>query len=249
MGYVIEDGGNPGGAWPRREYHFYLIFGVNVPGREPWLRKEWTERFEPLFRQVIELSPQSKNTGLRVLEYKKKENSEFYGEHKLGRLRWDAKSHDKWTIGDENKDIVFSHFAAWTPIWTLCDKTKNWPDAYVSIDYERAFDDNREKLERSVASDFEYQFDTLVTLAVAADVGEVPENVIRVLSDAFCAKRTVYTTRSWLRGRKDEGGKWSFINSIADTSSMGMYKDAQKLNFHMAPFADVQWEPYWKVIR
>jgi hypothetical protein len=35
MGYVIEDGGNPGGVWPRREYHFYLIFGMNGPGHEP----------------------------------------------------------------------------------------------------------------------------------------------------------------------------------------------------------------------
>jgi hypothetical protein len=244
MGYVIEDGGNPGGAWPRREYHFYLIFGVNRPGREPWSRKEWTERFEPLFRQVIEISPQSKNTGLRVLEYKKKENSEYYGDIKLGRLRWDAKSHDKWTIGEENKDIVFSHFAAWTPIWTICDKTKNWPDIYVSIHYERYF-------ERSIPLEFkfEYQFDTLVVLAVATDLGAIPAGLVEQLSEAFCAKRTVCTRRSWLHGRKDKGGKWAFINSIADTNSMGMYKDAQRLIFHTVPFAEVQWEPYWEVIR
>jgi hypothetical protein len=201
-------------GWNKRTYHFYLIFGKNIIGKEPWLEDEWFNKFEPFLKKIIEISPSQKDTSLRVLEYaKKNESDKYYKEYKLGRLKWDEQSHKKWTL--KNNDArVFAHFESWTPTWTICDKNHLSPDIYLSFWNEGRVYQTR-------------QFDTLVTIAITDEIGNLPNEIITGLSKAFNAKRTVYNKRKWGEGKKDDNGKWSFINSILYTHSLGIYKDKE----------------------
>ena len=224
-------------GWNKRTYHFYLIFGENIVGKEPWIEGEWFNKFELLFKKIIEKSNLQKDTGLRVLEYgKKNETDQYYKEYKLGKLRWDEQSHKKWTLKD-NDARLFSHFEAWTPLWTYCDKNHISPDIYFSFWNEG--DIYEEK-----------QFDTLVTIAVVEEIGSIPKEIVTGLSKAFNSKRTVYNKRKWGEGKKDEKGKWSFINSILDTHSSGIYKDEKikNLNIHSIKFEELLFEPYWEIV-
>jgi hypothetical protein len=225
-------------GWNKRTYNFYLIFGENVTGKEPWLEKEWINKFEPLFDKIIKISPNNKETGLRVLEYAKiNETDKYYKEYKLGKLRWDEKSQNKWTL--KNNDArLFAHFESWTPLWTICEKNHLSPDIYFSFWNEGNIYESR-------------QFDTLVTIGISDDIGDIPKGIILELSKTFNSKRTVYNKRKWGEGKTDVNKKWSFINSILDTDSLGIYKEKDKvnLNVHTIDFKKIKFEPYWEIIK
>ena len=224
-------------GFDNRNYHFYLIFGINIPGKEPWLETEWNANFEPLFSKIIEKSPHKKDTGIRTLEYvKENESDKYYKECKLGKLRWDKKSHEKWTLKNVDKR-EFHHFELWTPLWTICEKNNTSPDIYISISDEKG-----------VNKKIPCQFDTFITIAIAEDVGNLQKDVIIKLSEKFNSKKTVYNKRTWGKGKKDENKKWEFINSIQDTHSFGIYNDSIKLNIHTIEFEKIMFEPYWEII-
>src|SRR5688500_361461 len=76
----------------RRRFRFYILFGEIKNDKLPWSKSEWNETHEPLLRKILQSSPEQKNTGIRVLEYKKMNgNSAYYTDCKLGRLKWDEK--------------------------------------------------------------------------------------------------------------------------------------------------------------
>jgi hypothetical protein len=225
-------------GWNKKTYHFYLIFGNNKSGKEPWLEEEWANKFEPLFEKILNLSPNKDKTGIRVLEYAKiNEEDKYYKACKLGKLRWDEKSHKKWTLKNNDK-ILFSHFESWTPLWTICEKNSVSPDIYLSFWKEY------EKYKTR-------QFDMLVTIGISEEIGNISKEIIIELAKAFNAKITVYNKRKWDEGKKDENGKWSFINSIGDTHSMGIYKDKDIniLDIHSIDFSRIIFEPYWEIIK
>jgi hypothetical protein len=225
-------------GWNKRVYHFYLIFGEIINGKEPWFEEEWSNNFQPLFDKIIQISLNSKDTGLRVLEYKKiNETDKYYKEYKLGKLRWDEKSHNKWTLKN-NDPRLFAHFESWTPLWTICEKNNLSPDIYFSISNEANIYESR-------------QFDTLVTLAISDDIGKIPMELILKLSKIFNSKKTVYNKRKWGEGKKDDMRKWYFINSILDSDSLGIYKDKdiKNLNIHTIDFNKIVFEPYWEIIK
>jgi hypothetical protein len=221
-----------------RSYHFYLFFGKNIHGKEPWLENEWFHNFEPLFDKIIELSPYKKDTGLRVLEMaKENETDKYYKEYKMGKLNWDKKSNEKWTFKADDKRY-FSHFESWTPRWTICDKIKKAPDIYLSFNNE-----NYPKNEKLL------QFDILGSIAVSEDIGNVDVEIIKKLSEKFNSKRTVYVKKTWFSGKIDENNKWNlkdWINYICSWN--GIYKEAIKLNIHTVEFNKIKFEPYWEVI-
>ena len=224
-------------SWNNRTYHYYIIFGEIISGKEPWLEIEWFRSLEPLFDNIIEISPFKKETGLRVLEYNKEnETDKYYKECKLGRLKWDKKSHDKWTL-KENDLRRFSHFELWTPLWTICEKMDLPPDVYISISNEK-----------DINTTIPCQFDTFITIAIAEEIENISKDLILKLSKIFGSKRTVYNKRIWGKGKPDENKKWEFINSIQDTTSFGIYKDSNNLNMHTVEFGKVIFEPYWEII-
>ncbi|MDR2033294.1 MAG: hypothetical protein LBP89_01500 [Helicobacteraceae bacterium] len=222
-------------SW-NRMYHFYMIFGENHSGKEVWREKQWFNVFEPLFNKIIELSPNKKDTGLRVLEYiKENEEAQYYKKHKLGRLRWDKKSHIKWTL-KENDKRLFVNFELWTPLWTICEKNSVSPDIYLSF-WNEDKTNNKPR-----------QFDTLVTIAIAEDIGKIQNDAIAELSKAFNPKRMVYNQRRWGKGKKDDNKKWYFINSVQDTTSYGIYVGGKDLDIHKTKFEEIVFEPYWKIV-
>ena len=227
--------------WNNRKYHFYLIFGVNNPEKEPWMENEWFNNFEPLFSKIIEASSSKNDTGIRVLEMiKENENEKYYKECKLGRLKWDKKSHEKWTLKNNDKR-TFLHFASWTPIWTICEKNNTPPDIYISIWNEYS------KLPKEYQ--LEYQFNTFVTITIAENIGNLPTELLEELSKKFNSKKTVYNKRTWGKGKHDEKNQWKFINSIQDTNSHGIYTNEKikGLNIHTIKFEEIEFEPYWEI--
>jgi hypothetical protein len=225
-------------SWDDKIYNFYLIFGENSPGREPWLENEWFNNFEPLFNKIIEISPYKKDTGLRVYEMEKKdESNEYYKEYKLGKLNWDKKSNEKWTLRTNDKRY-FMNFQSWTPRWTICDKIKDAPDIFLSISNEN-YPNNKTALE----------FDTMVVIAISESIGTIDIETIKELSKNFNSKRTVYTKRGWFKGKPDDNGKWNLHDWMDCISSgNGIYKAAKNLNMHTIEFNKIEFEPYWEII-
>jgi hypothetical protein len=101
-----------------------------------------------------------------------------------------------------------------------------------------------------IGIDKKYIFNTLVTISITDEIGDVPQNIIIELSKAFNSKRTVYNKRKWGEGKKDENRNWSFINSIQDTHSFGIYRndDIKNLDIHKTGFEKIIFEPYWEII-
>jgi hypothetical protein len=225
-------------GWDERTYHFYLIFGDKIAGKEPWLEEQWMKTIDPLFYDIIELSPNRFDTSLRVLEFTKKDEQYRYHteEYKMGKLRRNEESHKRWTL-KENDARFFAHFESWTPFRTVCERYNFSPDVYISVANEEGIYASR-------------QFDILVTIAVSDDIKDVQPNMILALSKVFNSKRTVYNERKWGEGKKDEDGRWIFRNNIMETNSLGIYKDEAiiDLNIHSIDFDKIVFEPYWRII-
>lgn len=216
-----------------RNYNFYLFFGETENKKFPWKNDIWSEQIQPLIDKILVISTEYKNTGIRVLKYEQKPNSEYYKDIKFGRLRWDNKSHKKWTVHNEN-DNFFQHFELWTPIWTICEKNNSAPDIFISINNEENFAKNADR-----------QFNAFVVLAIAADLKADLREVIIELSKKFFSKRTVVVTRKWSEGKRDKDENWTFHNWIQDTYSNGIYKGK---SLHSFNFKDIVFEPYWKTV-
>lgn len=226
-------------SWDNRPYDFYLIFGQDDDSKLPWITDNWKLLFQPYFDTLVKQSEFSKDTGLRVTKYQaekrftKKNNKEFiyHTEIKLGRLRWDNKSHEKWTTPN-NSDYYFQDFELWTPIWTICDKRQSPPDIFINITNERSFNNKRNT-----------QFGYMIVIAIAKNFNVDSKTVIRELSERINARAAILKTRKW--GRPENVGKWTFVNWIQDTFCNGIY---QGKNLHSFNFDELEFEPIWEVV-
>lgn len=237
--FIKDDLSLPDIGWANRQYEFYLIFGPNDPSKFPWVKSSWEVYFEPYFDQLVKQVGVPKDTGVRVLKYQpekrlsKKDNKEFvyHSEVKFGRLKWDLKSHEKWT-SQNNADRYFQHFELWAPIWTVCQRRSSPPDIYISICNER-----------SIGNENVLQFEYLVVVAVAKSLKIDSRPILANLSESINAKATVLKTRRW--GKPENSGSWTFRNGIQDTFSNGIYKGR---NPHSIDFEQLEFEPTWDVI-
>lgn len=226
-------------SWQNRPYDFYLIFGQNEESRYPWIRSNWDKDFEPFIDLLLKKSVNRNKTGIRATTYKvekrftKNDNKEFnyLSEIKSGRLKWDAKSHDKWTLSNSN-DTYFQDFELWTPGWTICEKKDSPPDIFISI-FNEADHENKRKI----------QFGYFIVIAVAQNLKIDSQPIITELSRRINSKISVVQTRKW--GKPKKGDAWTFNNWIQDTSSNGIYKGK---SMHSVNFNEIEFEPFWNII-
>jgi hypothetical protein len=229
----------PGIGWDNRPYDFYLIFGQNQDNKFPWIKTIWESDFEPYFDSLVKQAVTFRETGIRAIKYKTekkiadKDNKEFiyHSEMKLGRLKWDFKSHEKWTILD-NADHYFLDFELWVPIWTVCEKRGSPPDIFIKIFNERDFENKRD-----------IQFGYFIVVAIAKNLQIDSKPIIRELSEKINSKATVLKTRKW--GKPENNANWTFVNWIQDTSSNGIYRGQ---NLHSFEFNELEFEPVWEII-
>ncbi len=226
-------------SWENRPYDFYLIFGQTDESKSPWIASNWKSDFQPYFDLLIEQAGNAKDTGIRAVKYKpeirisKNNKKEFiyHSDIKLGRLKWDDKSHEKWTTPN-SVDSYFLNFELWTPIWTICEKRGSPPDIFITISNERDFEDKRE-----------IQFGYFIVVAIARNLKLNSKPILRELSERINSKVTIYKTRRW--GKPEKAGNWTFVNGIQDTFSTGIYKGQ---SLHSIDFAELDFEPSWEVI-
>jgi hypothetical protein len=222
-----------------RQYDFYIIFGQTDPSKSPWIKNNWKSDFEPFFELLIKQTENFKETGLRVVKYKpekrvsKLDNKDFiyHSEVKLGRLKWDEKSHEKWTLNN-NLENYFLNFELWTPIWTICDKKQTSPDISITISNERDFENKR---------DIKFGYFIVVSIAKSLKIDSKP--ILKELSEKINSKATILKTRRW--DKPENAGNWTFVNWIQDTFSNGIYKGK---SLHSFDFDDLEFEPIWEVI-
>jgi hypothetical protein len=149
-------------------------------------------------------------------------------------LKWDTKSHHKWTL-DSTSDIKFNQFESWTPIWTICGRTNSAPDIFISIQ-------NQEDSKQGFSH---LQFNVFAVIAVAEDLNIECDSLVIDFSKRVNAKRAVSHSRLWSKGKKDKEGNCTFLNWIQDTYSNGIYKGQSLHNFN---YESIVFEPYWKTI-
>jgi hypothetical protein len=226
-------------GWDNRPYDFYLIFGQNDESKSPWIAANWKSDFEPYFDLLIKQVDNAKETGIRAIKYKpekrvsKKDNKEFiyHSDVKLGRLKWDEKSHKKWTTPN-NVENFFLSFELWTPIWTICDKRQSPPEIYITISNERDFENKRD-----------IKFGYFIVVAIAKNLKLDSKPILKDLSERINSRATILKTRKW--GKTEKAGNWTFVNWIQDTFSNGIYKGK---NLHSFDFDELEFEPIWEVI-
>jgi hypothetical protein len=230
---------NADSSWTNRPYDFYLIFGQTDESKSPWITTNWKSHFEPYFDLLIKQVENSKDTGIRVIKYKpeqrisKKDSKEFtyHADIKLGRLKWDEKSHEKWTTPN-NIEKYFLNFELWNPIWTICDKRQSPPDIYITISNERDFENKRN-----------VKFGYFIVIAIAKNLKIDSKPILKELSEKINSKATILKTRRW--GQPEKIGNWTFVNWIQDTFSNGIYKGQ---NLHTLEFNELEFEPIWEVL-
>lgn len=235
----IESFNQTDSGWENRPYDFYLIFGQSEEKLSPWIKSNWDQTFQPYLDLLIKQTQTANESGIRVLKYKpekrinKKDNKEFiyHSEIKLGRLKWESKTHEKWTI-QNLEDNYFLNFELWTPIWTVCEKRKSPPDIFIKIFNERNFE---------IKSDI--QFGYFIVIAIGRNLNIDSKPILKELSQTINAKATVLKTRKW--GKPEKFGNWTFVNWIQDTFSNGIYngQDLQLLDFN-----EVKFEPEWEIV-
>ncbi|MWW26306.1 hypothetical protein [Algibacter lectus] len=224
-------------SFSSRKFDFYILFGDNPKSGFLWTKEFWTSKTEPLLNQILNLSVNKIETGLKVLEYDFKNTTDKYrGELKFGQLKWDKKSHNKWIL-EKNDTKLFTHFESWTPKRTICEKNDKSPDVFIAIWNERHLGEDRN-----------YQFDYLITIAIAKDLNKETKSVIKKVSKCLNAKKTIFCERTWGRGKIDKNECWEFRKWIQDISSNGIYKKDGKLNIHETKFENIEFEPYWEII-
>ena len=221
-----------------RIYDFYLIFGQTDENKFPWITSNWKSDFETYFDALIKKTENSKETGIRALKYIpekriSKNNEEFiyHSEVKLGRLKWDEKSHEKWTIPD-NTEIYFQNFELWTPVWTVCEKKQSPPDIYITISNQQDFE-NKTNI----------QFDYFIVIAIAKDSKIDSKTIVKEFSEKINSKATILKTRRW--NKPEKAGNWTFRNGIQDTFTSGLYQDKNIQDFE---FNELIFEPEWEII-
>lgn len=239
FGAILADAANASSNWENRPYHFYLIFGQIDEKESPWITDNWKSDFESYFDLLIKQTENIKETGIRAVKYKpekrvsKKDNKEFiyHSDIKLGRLKWDEKSHEKWTTPD-NIESHFLNFELWNPIWTICDKRQSPPDIYITISNERDFEKERD-----------LKFGYFIVVAIGTNLKIDSKPILKALSERINAKATILKTRKW--GKPEKAGRWTFGNWIQDTFSNGIYDGK---NMHEFDFDKLEFEPVWEVI-
>ncbi|PAM93363.1 hypothetical protein B4N84_17605 [Flavobacterium sp. IR1] len=222
-----------------RAYDFYLLFGEKDESKSPWLKSNWNTIYKPYFDTLLNLVGTSKETAVYVNKFKaekriaKKEGNEFvyHSELKLGQLKWDNRSHDKWTI-ENGSEEYFEHFELWTPSRTICEKRQIAPDIFISIANQRDFENTRN-----------IQFGYFMVIAVAKNLNMDSKSIFSELSKKANTKATVVKSRKW--GRPEKEGKWIFNNGIQDTFTAGIYKQQ---DLHNINFDDLEFEPVWQII-
>jgi hypothetical protein len=236
---LYENLTNVDSSWENRQYDFYLIFGQTEENKSPWIATNWKSDFEPYFDLLIKQNVILKETGIRATKYKsekrisKKENEEFiyHSDIKLGRLKWDEKSHENWTVPN-NTENYFLDFELWSPIWTICEKRQSPPEIYISISNERDFENKRD-----------IKFGYFIVVAIAKSLKLDSKPIMKELSERINSKATILKTRRW--GKPEKAGNWTFVNWIQDTFSNGIYKEKK---LHSLEFDKLEFEPIWEVI-
>lgn len=236
---LYENLTNADSSWENRQYDFYLIFGQTEENKSPWIKTNWKSDFEPYFDLLIKQNVILKETGIRVTKYKpekrisKKENEEFvyHSDINLGRLKWDEKSHEKWTTPNKTENH-FLDFELWSPIWTICEKRQSPPEIFISISNERDFEKKRD-----------IKFGYFIVVAIAKSLKLDSKPIMKELSERINSKATILKTRRW--GKPEKAGNWTFVNWIQDTFSNGIYKEK---NLHSLEFDKLEFEPIWEVI-
>ena len=236
---LYNDWTNADPCWENREYDFYLIFGQKDEYKLPWIKTNWKSDFEPYFDLLIKQTQNIKETGIKVIKYRpekrisKKDHQEFiyHSDIKLGRLKWDEKSHEKWTIPSDSADY-FLEFELWAPSWTVCDKKQSVPDIFITISNERDFENTTD-----------VKFGYFIVVAIAKNLKINSKPILRELSERINSIATIVKTRKW--GKPEKAGDWIFENWIQDTFSNGIYKGK---NLHLFDLNELKFEPIWEVI-
>jgi hypothetical protein len=137
--------------------------------------------------------------------------SDQYDEHgkivRLGRLGWNAKSHERWASGRPR----FLHVEVWAPGWGACEREGLAPDVFFSIT-------NEAMSQREGAT---LSFNAVVVLAATDEEGA--HRAAQFLNRALQPLLAVHRRRPW--GRSSGTG---FTDAIQDLGITGVFKPGER---------------------
>ncbi|MBV8251318.1 MAG: hypothetical protein JO154_01825 [Chitinophaga sp.] len=216
-----------------RNYNLFLFFGDTAGANAPWQQDVWKTQIAPVLDTVLHTSAYYKKTGIGTFQYVPKPNSVYSEAFKPGRLTWNDIGHDKWTLNAHSGPRRFHFLDIWTPSRGICAKLESAPDVYFSLCNER----DTYRL-NTVA------FEWMAVLAVAEEANMDTQTQAKLLAQVMNAKRLIWRKQGWQQRSRNE--HWQLPGSIQDFLSANI--SDENIDLHQLSFADIQFEPFWKIL-
>jgi len=222
-------------AYYAKEFDVYVLLGA--PGVTPWQWQAWAE-IEPLLSPFV-----CSARGKPLLRSTQTSGTvEQNRAVTFGRMGWEAKAHERWTVGSHSIDLVanprtFISTEAWAPSWNVCEKFREAPDFYLHLMAASP----RNKV------DLESQFDSILVVALQASSPDVVRAELRtaMASVALLLRSPLAVTkrRPWGFASGAMGG---FRDAIQDFGvGRGLFKNSDP---QTAPLTQNTFAEAWEVL-
>jgi hypothetical protein len=214
-----------------KEFDVYVVLSATHIA-SPWLQVQWLQTAGLL--EPFASSTRGK-TALRTMQFPADSRKPI----SFGRLGWDARSHNRWTLdstggGEEfSAERVFLSTEAWAPAWTQCAKDGEPPDFFLSLHNARPG-----------AAPEALCFGAILIIALSAleadDRRMRLRTAVKAIAKQLESPISVFKRRSWGK----QVGTVGFTAALNDLGVVGLFKrgDCQRRPLDLYTFAD-QWAP------
>jgi hypothetical protein len=201
-----------------KEYDVYVVLS-GPRTTPPWSWNKWSgiaKRLEPF------TSSTRGKVSLRTTQVSKDTQKKL----PFGKLGWDITSHSRWTHGSptnaaESARWVFYSAEAWAPSWTQCEKEKDAPDFFMSLNNAHIQGESEKS-----------QFGAKLIIALSVLESETRRADFRMavmsISKSVASPLTVWKQRCWAR----PFGTVGFTDALNDLGVIGLFKVG---NYHQRP--------------
>ena len=221
-------------AFHDREYHVYVMLGQpSAPA--PWVEQSWAHLF-PAVDPVISAARGA--AAVRSTQLGPKPGSPNQSAISFGRIGWNDQGSRKWVHSADGRlvsggDAIFLSSEVWAPSWTICERERLAPDAFLAI---------RSTSHGMSNADSEIKFNSQCILAVASDIGKADQarSCAEAVASVVDAALRAHSVRPW--GIPVGGGHRFFSQAINDLTFAGVLKPGPR---HQVPVSAANLAEGW----
>jgi len=213
-----------------KEYSVYVVL-TGPHSAKPWSWHIWKEihgLLEP-FAAVSRGRAAIRTTQVNALLDKKVS---------FGRLAWDEKSYVKWVHGSPVTESncekwTFLNAEAWAPSWTVCEREKQAPDFYLSVNNDHPYGESEK-------SKFGAVLIAALSLSERLERIDQFERAIKEIGTLVNSPLIVHKRRKWGIALSSD----CFTSALMDIGVVGLFKKGPP---HQRPLDLSTFEEQWDI--